>query len=207
MPAAVAAAKTPVQRCLLTGLDGITSFAGAAALHDPNSVEVARVFFEQFVGTFGLPKMIVLDAGSEFAGTLAAMCKALEIEYYLVTKENHRAIAVERFHRYMNKVQKLHAMDCESFDDWLIGSVFAVYAWNAAPIEGTNIIRSFAAIGREFPFPIDIQLDPQVLVDTGNRGVQATRHVEGTFPLLFKQPQTPNPKPLILNKKLQFIKS
>ena len=33
---------------------------------------------------------------------------------------------------------------------------FANYGWNASPVDGTDIIRSFAAIGREFPFPIDL---------------------------------------------------
>ena len=37
-----------------------------------------------------------------------------------------------------------------------------LYAWNSAPINRTDIIRSFAAKERAFPFPIDIQLEPTV---------------------------------------------
>ena len=62
------------------------------------------------------------------------------MKYHAVSKGNHKAVMVERFHRYLNKIQKLHAADCETIDDWLIGMVFAVYGWNAAPIDGTNII-------------------------------------------------------------------
>lgn len=32
------------------------------------------------------------------------------------------------------------------------------YAWNSAPIDGTDIPRSMAAIGREFRFPLDVEL-------------------------------------------------
>jgi len=34
----------------------------------------------------------------------------------------------------------------------------AGYAWNSAPIDGTDILRSVAAVGRPFLFPIDISL-------------------------------------------------
>ncbi len=30
-----------------------------------------------------------------------------------------------------------------------------LYAWNCAPIPGTNLSQSFIALGREFQFPID----------------------------------------------------
>lgn len=94
---------------------------------------------------------------------------------------------VERFHRYLNKIQKLHAADCETIDDWLIGMVFAVYGWNAAPIDGTNIIWSFAATGRDFPFPIDIHPGPTARPDNSNFGELAIAHVDSIFPLLLKQ--------------------
>ena len=34
------------------------------------------------------------------------------------------------------------------------------YAWNASPIDGTDIIRSVPAIGRELRYPIDVSLSP-----------------------------------------------
>lgn len=32
------------------------------------------------------------------------------------------------------------------------------YAWNASPIDGTDIVRSVLAIGHELRFPLDISL-------------------------------------------------
>ena len=78
------------------------------------------------------------------------------IKWYPVTKGNHKAILSERFHRYLNKVERIHTANCETVDKWIKGVHFAVYAWNAAPIDGTNVLRSYAAMGREFPFPVDI---------------------------------------------------
>jgi hypothetical protein len=34
-----------------------------------------------------------------------------------------------------------------------------LYAWNSAPIPGTDLSRSFVALGREFQFPIDFSAD------------------------------------------------
>ena len=33
------------------------------------------------------------------------------------------------------------------------------YAWNSAPIDGTDNIRSIPAVGRELHFPIDTNLN------------------------------------------------
>ena len=44
------------------------------------------------------------------------------------------------------------------------------YAWNSAPIDSTDIIRSVAAVGREFRFPLDVELldIPTLLNDNNN---------------------------------------
>lgn len=89
----------------------------------------------------------------------------------------------------MNKVQRIHAADCETFQDFMFGTIFAVYAWNSAPVDGTNIVRSYAAIGREFPFPIDFERDPVVQREHDAQGQQTIEHVNNTFPL-WRQQQT-----------------
>ena len=37
----------------------------------------------------------------------------------------------------------------------LEGMITALYAWNSAPVVGTDISRSLLVVGREFQFPID----------------------------------------------------
>jgi hypothetical protein len=45
------------------------------------------------------------------------------------------------------------------------------YAWNASVIDGTDIVRSVAALGREFKFPLDIQLSSEPVPVDGDVGM------------------------------------
>jgi hypothetical protein len=54
---------------------------------------------------------------------------------------------------------------------------FAMYAWNASPIDGTDIIQSFAAKADTFNFPLDVQEEPIRLI--GNPNEHAVQHVRG----------------------------
>jgi hypothetical protein len=71
---------------------------------------------------------------------LIKVCEALGVQYHVVAPKDHNAILCERFHRYMNKVQRIGAADMQSLEQWKINSLFAAYAWNASPIDGTDII-------------------------------------------------------------------
>jgi hypothetical protein len=62
---------------------------------------------------------------------------------------------------------------------------FAMYAWNASPIDGTDIVRSFAAKASTFNFALDVQEEHVRLI--GNPGERAVQHVETMFPLWFCQ--------------------
>ena len=78
------------------------------------------------------------------------------IPVHAVANGNHKAIINEGFNRYFNKVQKIKSADKGSLHQWLQGVLFALYAWNEGPVDGTDIARSVVAIGREFQFPIDL---------------------------------------------------
>merc|ERR1711884_1000049 len=53
------------------------------------------------------------------------------------------------------------------------------YAWNSAPIDNTDIGRSVAALGREFRFPLDVELlpTPQLNNDTNSALFDYLPHV------------------------------
>jgi hypothetical protein len=86
----------------------------------------------------------------------------------------------------LNKVEKIHAADTQSHTQWAQGTLFATCAWNASPIDGTNIIRSFAAKARVFPFPIEISESVATHIPPGE-GEMAINHLETIFPLWAKQ--------------------
>ena len=165
----------------------MTGFVRATFVNALDSETITKAAFTAFFITHGLPKLIIIDAGNEFAGTLKATCNGVGIPFYTVSRGNHKAILCERFHRYLNKVQRIHATNCETFQEFAFGTVFAVYAWNAAPVDGTNITRSYAAIGREFPFPIDLEREPLVPREHHSQGEQTLQHITTAMPLFHKQ--------------------
>ena len=167
----------------LTSLDTMTGFASVAILQDMAAETVARETFAIFFVPNGLPKLILIDAGSENKGQLTAMCDTLGVKYHMVSPEDHNGILCERFHRYLNKVQKITAANTQSFTQWTQGVMFAAYSWNAAPIDGTNLIRSFVAKGRTFPFPLQVaEEDTPGRIPQG-QGEEAIAHLETNFPL------------------------
>lgn len=176
-------------RKLVTHLDNMTGFAAIALIGDATSIEVSKAVFMNFFVPNGLPRMVMIDDGSAFKSVMVAMCEHLGIVYHVVARENHDAILCERFHRYLNKVERIHTADTDSFSDWILGAGFATYAWNASPIDGTDVTRSFVARGRDFPFPLDVLSSSE---ENPSRvppieGQAALEHVETMFPLWTRQ--------------------
>jgi hypothetical protein len=66
--------------------------------------------------------------------------------------------------------------------------LFASYSWNASPVDGTDIIRSFAAKARTFRFPLELQEDiHRVTRIPPAEGEHAIQHVETMFPMWYQQ--------------------
>lgn len=185
-PGKSAATKTKTAH-VLVALDLLTAFAIGQFVHSLESSHIATTMFSSCFSVTGLPKLVIIDSGSEFAGVLCQLCQSIGIAHHTVSRGNHKAILVERFNRYMNKAQRLHAANCETFQEWQLGTAFALYGWNSAPIDGTNIVRSYAAMGREFPFPIDIETEQQPQREHQAQGQAAVDHVDAAFPMLEKQ--------------------
>jgi hypothetical protein len=99
---------------------------------------------------------VIVDGGSEMKGVLIAMCEQLGIPCHQAPPEAHESVLCERFHRCLNEAQKIGAADTESHEKWAMKALFAARAWNGSPVDGTDIIRSFAAKARTFHFPLDV---------------------------------------------------
>ena len=107
---------------------------------------------------FGLCHLIIIDYGTPFKSDFVAMCKALDLNYDILAKRNDKELTVEHFHRFLNKVVTISMEDRQSNGVFVMTWIAVGYMWNSAPIDGTDILRSTIAIGREFRFPIDIKL-------------------------------------------------
>jgi hypothetical protein len=175
-----------VQKATLTCLCNTTGFASTAFVNQIDSDQITRLAFSHFFVPNGLPKLVIVDEGSEFKGVLVTVCETLGIQYYVAPPESHNAVLCERFHRYLNKVLRIGVADQQTYEQWTVNTLFATYAWNASPVDGTDVIRSFAAKARTFKFPLDIQTDQEV-ARIPQQGEAAIQHVETMFPLWFQQ--------------------
>ena len=180
------AATTKNQKATLTSLCNLAGFASLAFASQIDSDMMARLAFSHFFIPNGLPKLVIIDGGSEFKGVLIAMCDQLGISYYVAPPEAHNSILCERFHRHLNKVQRIGAADAQSYEKWAMNCLFAACAWNGSSVDGTDVIRSFAAKARTFRFPLDVQTIDEI-ARIPQQGEATTQHVETMFPLWFQQ--------------------
>ena len=135
----------PIRQAVLTSVCNLTSFATVGSLENMDSETVTRVLLSQIIIPNGLPKLVLMDADSLFKTSLQYMLDNLGIAFHVVAAEQHEGILCERFHRYLNKVQRINGMDTKDHSNWMMNTSFAAYAWNASPVDGTNVVRSFAA--------------------------------------------------------------
>jgi hypothetical protein len=100
--------------------------------------------------------LVVVDAGSTFCGIFADACALLGLRLHPASRGNHKAVSVERFFRYLNKAVTIASSDRGTLLVWVEAAMIATYAWNCSPIDGTDVVRSVPAMGREFRFPFDL---------------------------------------------------
>ena len=123
-----------------------------------SSATLAFYFMQHIFMKFGLCHLVDLDDGSPFKGAFIVMCDTLNLNYDVLAKLNHKGLTVEHFHRFINKSVTIATEDCGTNDIFVPAGINAGYAWNSAPIDGTDILRNILAIGCKLHFPIDINL-------------------------------------------------
>ena len=121
-----------------------------------SSVTLSSFFMQHVFMKIGICHLVVLDDGIPCKGSFITMCNALSLNYDVLTKRNHKGLSVEHFHRFLNKSVTIAVEDRGTNDIFVPACIAAGYAWNSALIDGTDILRSIPAIGREPHFPIDI---------------------------------------------------
>ncbi len=62
----------------------------------------------------------------------------------------HPLMMVKRVNRYLNKGLKIMANKCGTVQIMMEAILLLLYAWNSAPIPGTDLSRCFVTLGREF---------------------------------------------------------
>lgn len=166
-------------RYLLTCMCDMTQFVVTCPVKTTHAHELARVFMQDVLLRLGFCGMVVVDDGNTFKGTFADMCTKLNIQFHSLSKGNHKALSVERFHRYLNKAVAIAANDRGTNTVFVEAAAVAAYAWNSSPIDGTGIVRSIPAIEREFKFPCDFEFGDDLVV-TNNPADSVARYLRFT---------------------------
>ena len=144
---------------LMNTMCDMTKFVVVVPVPDETSATLASHFMQHVLLKFGMCHLVVIDYGSPFKGSYVAMCQALNLNYDVLAKRNHKELSVEHFHRFLNKSVTIAAKERGTNDIFVLASIAAVYAWNSVPIDGTDIIRSVPAISRSLNLPLDINLN------------------------------------------------
>ena len=146
----------------------LTGFIICHPISNTTSEGLARIFMEEVLLKVGLCGLVVVDAASGFLSVFKEMCDVLGLRFHQAARGNHKAVSVECFFRYLNKAVTIAANDCDTNQVFIETSHCAAYAWNSSCIDGTDIVRSVVAVGREFKFPLDITLHEAPVPVDGN---------------------------------------
>ena len=133
---------------------GMTGFSSMESISHANSTSFASGIMKIQL-RFGFCHTIVFDKDSKFFGEFKEAVDLLQINRHVLSGGNHNPMLVERVNRYLNKGLKIMTNERDSVRVALEAILLLLYAWNSAPIPGTDLSRSFVALGREFQFPID----------------------------------------------------
>jgi hypothetical protein len=166
----------------------VDTFCNERLLSSLESKTIADQMLAHFILPNGLPKLVLIDEDSLFKTEVIEVLGILQIAYHVVSPEPYEGIVCKRYHRYLNKVQKINGIQTVDYQEWMKNVVMAGYAWNVTPINGTNIVRSFTAKGRRFWFWLDVVDEPLRLSGlSGNPATRVVEHVETVFPAWKKQ--------------------
>ena len=84
---------------------------------------------------------MVVDDGGNFKGVLTSICNILVVTLYMVSKDNHREVRVDKFFGLPNKTSIIGLDVSQEFAGRLALTTFSIYDWTGSPVDGKNIIR------------------------------------------------------------------
>jgi hypothetical protein len=170
------------QAHLLNSMSDITQFVVSTPAPVILASALGSVFMQEVLLNIGFCDMVVVDDGSNFKGLFREMCAILKIRFHTVARGNHQALMVERFHSFLNKSVTLATNDRDNIAEvYTPASALACYAWNSSPIDGTDIVHSVPAVGREFRFPFDFEYVPSpTMTDDSAGAVHRYLSLEGS---------------------------
>jgi hypothetical protein len=147
---------------------GMTTFAVMEPVRSKDAKGFAAALMRILL-RFGICHTIVLDKASTFRSVFEKVVELLQLNSHTISSENHNAMLVERVLRFVNKCLKILTNERDSVRIALEAILLSLYAWNSAPVIGTDMSRSLLVTGRAFSFPVDFSAARHLdLVSTPN---------------------------------------
>ena len=159
---------------------GMTTFAVCEPTPEQNAATFAVALMRIWLH-FGFSHTIVVDKDRKFLGTFADTARLLGINIHVLSGENHNPMIVERVNRFLNSSLQIFCNERGTNRVAEEGILMALYAWNSAPVIGTDVSRSLLVVGREFQFPIDYSADEHLILTSDPNRVQSFASEQATL--------------------------
>ena len=82
----------------------------------------------------------------------------MTISVWTLARGNHKGTRVDKYHIVLKKTQAIVGQYRGTHINILQNIKTSKYAWNNVPIYDTDKPRSVASVGREFKFPLDVDI-------------------------------------------------
>lgn len=119
-------------RYILTIMCDLTKYLTCIPMADKSANSIAKAIVENIVLTFGSPKQILSDCGTEFLNqVIRELCSLLNIEQIHSTPYRHQTIGtVERNHRVINEYFRSYVVNMENWEDYI---KYFMFCYNSTP--------------------------------------------------------------------------
>ena len=168
---------------LMVVLDHLTGFVAIEKLRVKNATSFAAAIYKVLL-RYGMAQLLVTDADSKFKGEFKIVAEILKITHHPVARGNHDPVLVKKFNRMLKSSLTIFTNDRKRTRVFVEGALMTAYAWNSAPVAGTNLSRSLVVLGQEFEFPIDFKTRQHLTFSTDPANIQS--YAENVLELLEK---------------------
>ena len=136
-------------RYLLVVKDAKTKFVWTYPIKDKRAVTVVRVFVNEVINTFGTPKLVITDKGTEFKNkTMDEVARLLSYEKINTTPNNPRANGSVEKHNNTMKDMLSHFVNVRH-DDWDEHISLVTSLYNSTVSSATGYTPFYLMFGRE----------------------------------------------------------
>lgn len=146
---------------ILTIQDDLTRFFDCYAMPDQEANTVARVFFDEIISRYKIPKILLTDQGTQFTSEMFKnTCKLLGIKKLQTTANHPQANGnLERTHATLKNYIKCYIKDAhDTWDKWLRQ---AAYVYNNSVHFSTKFAPMELLFGFNGGIPNDIKKESE----------------------------------------------